>query len=249
MSISVSLLVVEICLTSQPCQSLFVAPCSHVWHYKCIRPILTGLQYPHLTCPNCRMSIDLEADIEEEESDWEEDLQEAIEASKREKESQAAAEPNQPNGAPATDGDVNMLDEAPVSLPPPPQRPAPGPPAPPSVEPPTPTAASLFSPFPQRTTPVSMMPPASPLTPAETTPLSSSQPRAIPPRSAARGELGPVVNGVLMATNGDGGPLTPRNNIGPFVLDGAAGRPPRDERSRSRTPLADGEVARDEDRT
>ena len=203
------------------------------------------------------MSIDLEADIEEQESDWEEDLQEAIEASKREKESQqtgGATEQSQVNGqaSPAIDREVDMLDEAQPSLAPP-QRPAPGPPAPPSVEPPTPPAAPLYSPLPQRSTPVSMMPPPSPLTPGDA-PLSSSQPRAIPPRSAARGELGSVANGFASAAaNGDGGPLTPRNNAGPFVLDGAAGRPPRDARdprdvrARSRTPLAEGEVARDED--
>jgi hypothetical protein len=202
------------------------------------------------------MSIDLEADIEEQESDWEEDLQEAIEASKREKESQqtgGATEQTQVNGtlqaSPPMDHEIDMLQGAQPSLAPP-QRPPPGPPAPPSVEPPTPTAVPLFS----RSTPISMMPPPSPLTPGDP-PLSSSQPRAIPPRSAARGELGPLGNGVASVAingNGDGGPLTPRNNVGPFVLDGAAGRPPRDARdprdgrARSRTPLADGEVASDE---
>jgi hypothetical protein len=81
--------------------------------------------------------------------------------------------------------------------------------------------------------------------------LSTSQPRAIPPRSAARGELGPVINGTAATVNGDGGPLTPRNNVGPFVLDGAAGRPrdARDARSdgraRSRTPLAGSDVTGD----
>lgn len=50
----------------QPCQSLFVAPCSHVWHYKCIRPLVEK-EYPTFLCPNCRAIADLERDIEEDE--------------------------------------------------------------------------------------------------------------------------------------------------------------------------------------
>jgi len=56
-----------ICLFSvAPCQSLFVAPCSHVWHYKCIRPLIEK-EYPIFRCPNCRAIADLERDIEEDE--------------------------------------------------------------------------------------------------------------------------------------------------------------------------------------
>lgn len=65
---------------SQPCQSLFVAPCSHVWHYKCIRPILIGSTWPNFLCPNCRAVADLEADVEEEEVDWSEDDEVAAES-------------------------------------------------------------------------------------------------------------------------------------------------------------------------
>ena len=59
----------------KPCQSLFVAPCSHVWHYKCIRPILNDHKsWPHFLCPNCRSVTDLEADIEDpEEGKWEDE--------------------------------------------------------------------------------------------------------------------------------------------------------------------------------
>ena len=50
----------------QPCQSLFVAPCSHVWHYKCIRPILNDHKsWPQFLCPNCRAVTDLEADVDD----------------------------------------------------------------------------------------------------------------------------------------------------------------------------------------
>lgn len=57
----------------KPCQSLFVAPCSHVWHYKCIRPILNDHKsWPQFLCPNCRAVTDLEADIEDpEDANWE----------------------------------------------------------------------------------------------------------------------------------------------------------------------------------
>ncbi|KAI9051332.1 hypothetical protein LZ554_004379 [Drepanopeziza brunnea f. sp. 'monogermtubi'] len=56
-----------------PCQSLFVAPCSHTWHYKCIRVIINGPMWPHFTCPNCRDVSDLEAELEDPyaNADWE----------------------------------------------------------------------------------------------------------------------------------------------------------------------------------
>ena len=59
----------------KPCQSLFVAPCSHVWHYKCIRPILNDHKsWPQFLCPNCRAVTDLEADIEDpEDGSWEDE--------------------------------------------------------------------------------------------------------------------------------------------------------------------------------
>lgn len=57
----------------QPCQSLFVAPCSHTWHYKCIRVIINGPNWPHFICPNCRCVADLEAELEDPYAlgDWE----------------------------------------------------------------------------------------------------------------------------------------------------------------------------------
>lgn len=53
----------------QPCQCLFVAPCSHTWHYKCIRSLLSSPSYPIFICPNCRAAADLEAEVEDPE-DW-----------------------------------------------------------------------------------------------------------------------------------------------------------------------------------
>lgn len=52
---------------------MFVAPCSHTWHYKCIRVIINGPHWPHFICPNCRNIADLEAEIEEIHTEsWEE---------------------------------------------------------------------------------------------------------------------------------------------------------------------------------
>ncbi|KAG0249889.1 hypothetical protein BG011_008850, partial [Mortierella polycephala] len=44
-------------------QSLFVAPCSHVYHYKCIRPLLMA-NHPGFLCPLCRTFADLEDSVE-----------------------------------------------------------------------------------------------------------------------------------------------------------------------------------------
>lgn len=56
------------------CQALFIAPCSHSFHYKCIRGTLVD-NHPGFSCPLCRSFHDLEADVEvdiEEEEEWEE---------------------------------------------------------------------------------------------------------------------------------------------------------------------------------
>ncbi|OCF32651.1 hypothetical protein I316_05572 [Kwoniella heveanensis BCC8398] len=59
-----------ICLFSVTvCQSLFIAPCSHVFHYKCIRPLLLQ-HHPGFSCPLCRTFANLEEDVETEDA-WE----------------------------------------------------------------------------------------------------------------------------------------------------------------------------------
>lgn len=69
-----------ICLFSVTvCQALFIAPCSHVFHYKCIRPLL-NLHHPGFSCPLCRTFADLDADVEEDEAWQEALLQEAAAA-------------------------------------------------------------------------------------------------------------------------------------------------------------------------
>lgn len=44
-------------------QALFIAPCSHTFHYKCIRPLL-DVHHPAFNCPLCRTFADLEEDVE-----------------------------------------------------------------------------------------------------------------------------------------------------------------------------------------
>lgn len=71
-----------ICLFSVTvCQALFIAPCSHVFHYKCIRPLL-NLHHPGFSCPLCRTFADLEAEVEEDEA-WQQELLKEAEISNR----------------------------------------------------------------------------------------------------------------------------------------------------------------------
>ncbi|KAJ2962914.1 hypothetical protein NQZ79_g1985 [Umbelopsis isabellina] len=52
-----------ICLFAiAPFQALFLAPCSHTYHYKCIRPLLMQ-NHPAFSCPICRTYADLEANV------------------------------------------------------------------------------------------------------------------------------------------------------------------------------------------
>ncbi|KAG8969741.1 hypothetical protein FRC03_001086 [Tulasnella sp. 419] len=43
--------------------ALFSAPCSHAFHYKCIRPVIEQ-QYPSFSCPLCRSFVNLDEDVE-----------------------------------------------------------------------------------------------------------------------------------------------------------------------------------------
>lgn len=57
-----------ICLYAlAPFQSLFVAPCSHTFHYKCVRPLLNN--HPGFLCPLCRSYADLDASVAVEASE------------------------------------------------------------------------------------------------------------------------------------------------------------------------------------
>ncbi|ORZ02297.1 hypothetical protein BCR43DRAFT_481325 [Syncephalastrum racemosum] len=63
-----------ICLYAiAPLQALFIAPCSHIFHFKCLRPLLFQ-NYPGFCCPICRTYNDLEASVALEVSDVMESL-------------------------------------------------------------------------------------------------------------------------------------------------------------------------------
>ncbi|KAJ3785150.1 hypothetical protein GGU10DRAFT_355794 [Lentinula aff. detonsa] len=52
-------------------QALFISPCSHTFHFKCIRPMVEA-HFPSWSCPLCRSFADLEEDVEvEAEMDFE----------------------------------------------------------------------------------------------------------------------------------------------------------------------------------
>lgn len=52
-----------ICLYAiAPLQALFISPCSHIFHFKCLRPLLFQ-NYPGFSCPICRSYSDLEASV------------------------------------------------------------------------------------------------------------------------------------------------------------------------------------------
>jgi hypothetical protein len=227
----------SICLNPvAPCQALFVSPCSHVWHFKCIRSLINGPNYPNFLCPNCRFSADLEADVEPPE-DYEEDLEEidtadmmvdddddrgesggvgVSDASEEDADSRAARtgddlfEGNM-EGVVGSTGLLQLKrpaeddqdEERPVQLPQPTQS---GSSKPRNIRPP-----------PQETsTP-------DPVGARATTPTSNTQ------FALAAG----VINinsdqaGNDAEANGrpdTGGPMTPRNDAGPFILDGAGER-------------------------
>ncbi|KAF8249671.1 SMAD/FHA domain-containing protein [Wilcoxina mikolae CBS 423.85] len=206
-----------ICLLSvAPCQSLFVAPCSHVWHYKCIRPLVEK-DYPTFLCPNCRAIADLEREIDEDEfgDGWEIPTAEA-------------------------------MVQPPPPPPPPQQHEYYSPPLPPAAvvagEPSTATAAVPPPPLPSGTAdPPAHLDPLSEPTRPPPLPPTTPPPQTNNPWRGCLDEAGEDAedegeededeeDGSSGGETGhDGGPLTPMNDAGPYVLDG------RDRVDRRRT--------------
>ena len=60
-------------------QALFIAPCSHIFHFKCIRPLLIQ-HHPGFSCPLCRTFADLEADVEQDDVAEDVDIEEEDES-------------------------------------------------------------------------------------------------------------------------------------------------------------------------
>ncbi|KAK2035106.1 hypothetical protein LX32DRAFT_253630 [Colletotrichum zoysiae] len=201
----------SICLNSiAPCQCLFVAPCSHTWHFKCIRSLLNSPQYPIFVCPNCRMAADLEADIEDPEEDWEGMDEEEDEGPEQKQQKQ------------------EVQDTAPV-LP----EPTPVPVVIGSLGPQLPEIdkdedAMDFTVALERSRTMAEAPETAPRTIA---PNTSMPPVPIPAVAAAQAAAArngrdtrtpsPIANHLLATHEG---PITPRNDAGPWVFDGSAGR-------------------------
>ncbi|KAK1982810.1 hypothetical protein LZ30DRAFT_749103 [Colletotrichum cereale] len=199
----------SICLNSiAPCQCLFVAPCSHTWHFKCIRSLLNSPQYPIFVCPNCRMAADLEADIEDPEEDWEgmdEDEEPELKQQKQEATDKAAV-PSEPTPALAAVGssgpllpEINQDEDA-----------------------------MDFTVALERSRTMAEPPETAPRTVA---PNTSMPPVPIPAVAAAQAAVSrngrdtrtpsPIANHLVTTHEG---PITPRNDAGPWVFDGSAGR-------------------------
>lgn len=229
-----------ICLAPvAPCQSLFVAPCSHTWHFKCVRRIIQGPSYPHFMCPNCRAVADLEAEVEEPtESEWEE-LDAAVaqssanaapltqtqppqatqadqagliaqQAQAQAEAEAAAAQHRRDNTQTQTqteehDGDLDMdalIDFNADHSHDPSQ--AAGQSAGSPMETDIPSSPALVHPQPQFT----FIPP-----------LAPSRPIDMPARNGGRGTPSPDAMQVDVL-----GPMTPRNDDGPFIFDGRGSR-------------------------
>lgn len=232
----------SICLNPvAPCQALFVAPCSHVWHFKCIRGLLHGPNYPNFLCPNCRFVTDLEADVEqpEEEDSWEaageEDLLRAVEGSgdNGSSEGEESARPLAvTNGSADEDDDspprigsiqrfssdidddlTRLLGQTHLSS----SREGSTTPLPPHSEPSVPGSRPI--PIGNR----SHNSADDPVGARSTTPTSHTQ------FALSAGASNPLVDG----------PMTPRNDAGPFVFDGSAGRLDRLDSSVLGQPLAE----------
>ncbi|KAH6603493.1 hypothetical protein Trco_008268 [Trichoderma cornu-damae] len=185
----------SICLNSiAPCQSLFVAPCSHTWHFKCVRSLLTSPQYPIFICPNCRAGADLEADVEEPAEEWQNLDDFAVpEEPAPSRAAQASAQGTQPplpspsdEPAEATVQETDIMDVT-VSF--------------------GATASPAASP---------------------TAPHATSEPLPIRSRASGAGRAIHLRDGGTPSPPGNGaeGVITPRNNAGPWVFDGRAGRQP-----------------------
>ncbi|OCK74219.1 hypothetical protein K432DRAFT_311175 [Lepidopterella palustris CBS 459.81] len=223
----------SICLMSiAPCQSLFVAPCSHVWHYKCIRPILNGPTWPNFLCPNCRAVTDLEADVEEpnEYENWDEEEEEeaALEKSKTSTNEQKAEEAPKttphlaglpiikPEPATATartpHGGLSVGDlEAAISTI--------------SIQESSNNIASQTTPPPQTSVTLPSISNSNSI--AQPVPITNGANSAASTSGLFPGRSTSDDSSVQYALSPERAPecpMTPRNDAGPFVFDGSAGR-------------------------
>ena len=237
----------SICLNPvAPCQALFVAPCSHVWHYKCVRNLIHGPSWPNFLCPNCRFVADLEADVEPPEEEEEEELEatpgqpqlngtqeEGAESGSSDDARAGASDgegddvhaqrlPSMERNSNITDDELNNLLQQ-TTL----NSPSPSPRAPRSRSRHSrhdSPSRNLHLPEPKHphsrgssSQPLAIHQPIHHHQRTSSSDLLGAHPRSATPTSTAQFAL---AAGVI----GDGGPMTPRNDAGPFVFDGMAGR-------------------------
>ncbi|KAH7037925.1 SMAD/FHA domain-containing protein [Microdochium trichocladiopsis] len=189
----------SICLNNiAPCQSLFVAPCSHTWHYKCIRELLMGPSYPIFICPNCRAATDLDADVEEPE--WQQ-LDGGIDEVQEER-----AEPSTSPDAIMEDTNVEVPEvESPEGA---------------GSSGPSDDVGDVTMHFDRQSPPRTLTSPP--------VPIPSSSPSHLPATGeAVRRRRTPSPNSASLAVVTEG-PLTPRNDAGPWVFDGNPARVSQD---------------------
>lgn len=209
----------SICLNPvAPCQALFVAPCSHVWHYKCVHDFIHGPNYPNFLCPNCRAVADLEADVEQPEDFYEESIPEGLlddeqdlsEGVKIDEDSGEHSSDNRDrhhtsdDQSPSRDGNTSDDEDLSRLL----------------------DATSLHLPHGSTDETLHSRP-----TPSRPMTIQSrrSQDRARPSEILTATSATPTTNAQFalaagMMSMSEGMPMTPRNDAGPFVFDGAAGR-------------------------
>ncbi|KAM0561565.1 hypothetical protein ACHAPJ_003449 [Fusarium lateritium] len=165
------------------------APCSHTWHFKCVRSLLNSPQYPIFICPNCRAGADLEADVDELAEEWQQMKNEAeAEAStpaQVDTEPETETAPHAANSGTSTPERSNTVDSDHMDV-----------------------TVNITPETPQR----------------NEVNHAISEPLPIRSVSGARrsDQLGD--SRTPSPPGGAEGPITPRNNVGPWVFDGSAGR-------------------------
>lgn len=218
-----------------PCQSLFVAPCSHTWHYKCIRVIINGPHWPHFICPNCRSVADLEAELEDPTTngDWEEVESEDAAVQLRENAEVDVSATAQRRANETEDSEVNIqvdreesergtdLDIAETS-------------DDSDVAQGTDRAAAEMgymqirgTPLPSESNPITSNATSAPVDIISRKPVGNAIPSSssrVPQRQTNRTPSPTGLGDSLEVAVGAEGPMTPRNDAGPFIFDGSAGR-------------------------
>lgn len=221
----------SICLNPvAPCQALFVAPCSHVWHYKCVRNLINGNNYPNFLCPNCRFVADLDADVEppeEEEDEFEDGPEEVNEVNgddegNTEEDAQGGLQSSDGGSARHDDDNDDNDDTHNDSLRNQDDRSShldvSSPPAISATDSSNRAQFANSSPGNQENPTTTQQPLPIPGT------SQSNNPSSIDFLNARSATPTSTIQFALAAGTLAEGPMTPRNDVGPFVFDGSAGR-------------------------